>query len=413
MDRCLDLQDLNQSTDKQQDPNLNQDLYLCEDSKQNSVQDLDQDLDQDSSGYTELVPQSYVERLHIEHQGPDKLKAKNISFSVPESTSCFSPRVEVTSCFRPLTYQSALMSTENRPLEVAVLRKVKHLLAQVHPKMAALHITKADCEVGRVVQVTPQQQRIMGAQSGVELLTLPHGQQLRLDLLERFETMALALAVQVLGCTGSLEERASLVNRLILTASELRSSVGNLFGFGAVMRALQLPQVSRLDQTWVTLRQRHTEGAVLFEKTLRPFMKNLNEGRETCPLSGTCFPHVLPLLVLMERGAPALQRAGEAPGDLPQLWDSDLGVDVFMFHLSAARTMAQLGNVYKTNATSKLQGLEPDSGLEQVFSTEFQMRLLWGHRGASAPQHLRYHKFYQVLTALSHRLEPPRTRTKK
>lgn len=42
-------------------------------------------------------------------------------------------------------------------------------------------------------------------------------------------------------------------------------------------------QVSRLEQTWMTLRQRHTEGAVLYEKTLRPFMKSLNEGRGAGP----------------------------------------------------------------------------------------------------------------------------------
>lgn len=38
-------------------------------------------------------------------------------------------------------------------------------------------------------------------------------------------------------------------------------------------------QISRLEQTWVTLRQRHTEGAILYEKKLKPFMKNMNDGR--------------------------------------------------------------------------------------------------------------------------------------
>lgn len=33
--------------------------------------------------------------------------------------------------------------------------------------------------------VTPEVQRMMGVTSGLELLTLPHGHQLRLDLLER------------------------------------------------------------------------------------------------------------------------------------------------------------------------------------------------------------------------------------
>lgn len=39
------------------------------------------------------------------------------------------------------------------------------------------------------------------------------------------------------------------------------------------------PQIARLEQTWVTLRQRHTEGAILYEKKLKPFLKSLNEGK--------------------------------------------------------------------------------------------------------------------------------------
>lgn len=41
-----------------------------------------------------------------------------------------------------------------------------------------------------------------------------------------------------------------------------------------------------------------------------------------------------------------------------------------------------------------------------MFSTEFQMRLLWGSQGAGSSQARRYEKFEKVLTALSHKLEP-------
>lgn len=43
------------------------------------------------------------------------------------------------------------------------------------------------------------------------------------------------------------------------------------------------PQIARLEQTWMTLRQRHTEGAILYEKKLKPFLKSLNEGKGTPP----------------------------------------------------------------------------------------------------------------------------------
>ncbi|KAM9391777.1 SH2 domain containing 3Cb [Pholidichthys leucotaenia] len=353
--------------------------------------------DADGSCYTELFPgpQSYVEKLWAE-EGPagiDPLRAENRNVYFP-------PVVETVSCFKPCSYQSSLMPRENKPLEVGILRRVKELLAEVDPRTAAKHITKADCMVARILEVTAEDQRMMGVSSGMELLTLPHGQQLRLDLLERFQSMAIMLAVDVLGCTGTTEERAGLLHKIIQIAAELKSTMGNMFGFAAVMRTLELPQVSRLEQTWTALRQRHTEGAILYEKTLRPFMKSLNDGRENCPLSSTTFPHVLPLLTLLEKSVAVCE--GTEP------WETaEVGVDVVMFHLGAARTIAQLGGIYCSNAESKLQGFHEQPEVLELFLTDFQMRLLWGSRGAEENQALRYAKFDQVLTALSNRLEPP------
>ncbi|CAK6976167.1 SH2 domain containing 3Cb isoform X1 [Scomber scombrus] len=351
----------------------------------------------DGSCYTELYPcpQSYVERLRVEEgsAGVDQLR-------VEDGNVYFSPVVETVSSFGPSRYQSTLMPKENKPLDVIILRRVKELLAEVDPKMAAKHITKADCMVARILEVSPEVQRTMGVSSGMELLTLPHGQQLRLDLLERFQTMAIMLAVDVLGCTGTTEERASLLHKIIQIAAELKSNMGNMFGFAAVMRALELPQVSRLEQTWTALRQRHTEGAILYEKTLRPFMKSLNDGKESCPLSSTTFPHVLPLLSLLEKSV--------AVGEGSEPWETvEAGVDVVMFHLGAARTIAKLGGIYRSNAESKLQGFQEQSEVFELFLTDFQMRLLWGSRGAQEVQALRFSKFNQVLTALSNKLEPP------
>ncbi|XP_049906164.1 SH2 domain containing 3Cb isoform X2 [Epinephelus moara] len=369
----------------------------CDDRPQPHLNHDSPSSDAGGSCYTELYPgpQSYVERLRAEEGsvGVDPLRSE-------DGNVYFSPVVETESSFKPSRYQSSLMPKENKPLEVAILRRVKELLAEVDPRTAAKHITKADCMVARILEVTPEVQRMMGVSSGMELLTLPHGQQLRLDLLERFQTMATMLAVDVLGCTGTTEERAGLLHKIIQIAAELKSTMGNMFGFAAVMRALELPQVSRLEQTWTALRQRHTEGAILYEKTLRPFMKSLNDGRESCPLSSTTFPHVLPLLSLLEKSV--------AVGEGTEPWETvEVGVDVVMFHLGAARTIAQLGGIYRSNAESKLQGFQEQAEVLELFLTDFQMRLLWGSRGAEESQTLRYAKFDQVLTALSNRLEPP------
>ncbi|XP_060751770.1 SH2 domain-containing protein 3C [Tachysurus vachellii] len=352
--------------------------------------------------YCELRPgqpptppsKSYVERLRVEEGRAPGSAPTN------EGESSSLPLVESSSCFRPGQYQSALLPVENKPLEMGVLKRVKELLAEVDPKTAANHITKADCTVARILGVTKEMQRIMGVGSGLELLTLPHGHQLRLDLLERFYTMSIMMAVDLLGCTGSTEERAALLYKTIQLAAELKSTMGNMFGFAAIMRALELPQISRLDQTWMTLRQRHTEGAILYEKKLKPFMKNLNEGKESSALSNTTFPHVVPVLCLLEKGV--------AVGEVSDPWDtSEWGVDVVMSHLEAARSIAHHGGLYRTNTESKLHDFQEREEVSEMFCTEFQMRLLWGSRGSEGTQNERYEKFDKVLTALSHKLEPP------
>ncbi|XP_069559263.1 SH2 domain-containing protein 3C isoform X1 [Brachyistius frenatus] len=345
------------------------------------------------SGPPKPPTKSYVERLRV-HEGKEEGARE-------EGEGMFSaPQVETASSFRPSRYESCLMPAENKPLEMSVLKRVKELLAEVDARTAAKHITTVDCMVARILGVTSEMQRMMGVSSGLELLTLPHGHQLRLDLLERFYTMSIMMAVDLLGCTGSTEERAALLHKTIQLAAELKSNLGNMFGFAAVMRALELPQISRLEQTWVTLRQRHTEGAILYEKKLKPFMKNMNDGKESSALSNTSFPHIIPVLSLLERGL--------ALGETLEPWESvEVGVDVVMYHLEAARTIAHHGGIYRTNAETKLQGFQERTEIHEIFQTEFQMRLLWGSRGSEGSQTERYEKFDKVLTALSHKLEPP------
>uniref|UniRef100_A0A8D2LTY9 SH2 domain containing 3C n=1 Tax=Varanus komodoensis TaxID=61221 RepID=A0A8D2LTY9_VARKO len=369
--------------------------------------------DPDTGHYCQPAPagkqalaKSYVDRL----KGDEGQKGPSLNGPEAEAAArkrpgqdpagFVAPTVERVSSFNPAMFHSLLIPLENKPLEMAVLKKVKELLAEVDAKTLALHITQVDCLVARILGVTKEMQRLMGVSSGMELLTLPHGHQLRLDLLERFHTMTIMIAVDILGCTGSMEERASLLHKTIQLAAELKSTMGNMFSFAAVMNALEMSQISRLEQTWIVLRQRHTEGAVLYEKKLKPFLKGLNEGKEGGPpLSNTTFPHIVPLITLLERDT--------ALPDKPEPWEnSDNGVEVVMAHLEAARMVAHHGGLYHTNAEVKLQGFHPRPELLEVFSTEFQLRLLWGSRGAESSQTERYEKFNKVLTALSHKLEP-------
>ncbi|XP_014426978.2 SH2 domain-containing protein 3C isoform X2 [Pelodiscus sinensis] len=352
----------------------------------------------------QLPTKSYVERLKVE--GGQRVPAENGPSEAGQRmkgeqdfVGFIPPTLEMSSSFNPMAFRSLLIPLENKPLEMAVLKKVKELLAEVDAKALARHITKVDCLVARILGVTKEMQKHMGVSSGMELLTLPHGHQLRLDLLERFHTMSIMIAVDILGCTGSMEERAALLHKTIQLAAELKSTLGNMFSFAAVMNALEMTQISRLEHTWMALRQRHTEGAILYEKKLKPFLKSLNEGKEGPPLTNTTFPHIMPLITLLERDVALL--------DSVESWENtDNGVEVVMAHLEAARMVAHHGGLYHTNAEVKLQGFQGKAEIFEIFSTEFQMRLLWGSRGAESSQRERYEKFDKVLTALSHKLEP-------
>lgn len=59
----------------------------------------------------------------------------------------------------------------------------------------------------------------------------------------RHNTMAIGVAVDILGCTGSLEDRAATLNRIIQVAVELKDAMGDLYSFSAIMKALDMPQV--------------------------------------------------------------------------------------------------------------------------------------------------------------------------
>lgn len=52
-------------------------------------------------------------------------------------------------------------------------------------------------------------------------------------------------------------------------------------------------------------------------------------------------------------------------------------------------------------------GFQPNDDMLEILRTDFQLRLLWGSRGAAVDQTERYDKFKLILTALSRKLEPP------
>ncbi|KFV62465.1 Breast cancer anti-estrogen resistance protein 3, partial [Dryobates pubescens] len=326
------------------------------------------------------------------------------SSEMAEDDSIFSaPVFETVSSFKPNDFESKLLPPENKPLETSMLRRVKELFNNNNPKIIAQHILRMDCKVARILEVSEEMRRIMGVNSGLELITLPHGHQLRLDLIERHNTMAIGIAVDILGCTGNLQDRAATLNRIIQVAVELKDSLGDLYAFSAIMKALEMPQVTRLEQTWTSLRHHYTQTAIMYEKQLKPFRKALHEGQDEWNKTlqnNVTVPLLMPLITLMERQAVVFEGM--------DLWESsDQSCEIMLRHLATARQIAQNAEMYSLTAERMLEGFQPDEEMSEIFKTEFQMRLLWGSKGAQVNQNERYEKFSQILTALSRKLEPP------
>ncbi|NXM77844.1 BCAR3 protein, partial [Serilophus lunatus] len=333
-----------------------------------------------------------------------------VSTQMDEEDSIFSaPVFETVSGFKPNDFESKLLPPENKPLETSMLRRVKELFTNNNPKIIAQHILQMDCKVARIVEVSEEMRRTMGGNSGLELITLPYGHQLRLDLIERHNTMAIGIAVDILGCTGNVEDRAATLNRIIQVAVELKDSLGDLYAFSAIMKALEMPQITRLEQTWTALRHHYTQTAIMYEKQLKPSCKALHEGQDewnktiSTPQNNITVPLLMPLVTLMERQAVVFEGM--------DLWESsDPSGEIMLKHLATARVIAQNTETYRQTAERLLEGFQPDEELSEIFKTEFQMRLLWGSKGAQVNQSERYEKFNQILTALSRKLEPPAVR---
>ncbi|XP_030636176.1 breast cancer anti-estrogen resistance protein 3 [Chanos chanos] len=371
--------------------------------------------------YDELVPQvppsmlpkGHAARLRAEEKWKSRARLTETSFGFLEATErredqrdeeeggkneeedwrfeC--PQTETSSCFRLDAFRSLLLPENNRPLEQSVLHALKELFTHSDAKTTALHMLSVDCQVARITGVTEEQKRIMGVDSGLELITLPHGHQLRQDLLERHHLIALGVAVDILGCTGTVSQRAAALHKIIQLAHELRHTAGDLYAFSAVMKALGMPQVVRLEMTWRALRRNHTDSAVLFEKTLKPFIKALDLGDDSVCEGPLSLPHMVPLLRLME---------GEDIGE-----NSETGCQLLYSILQSARNTALNAREYQQHAHNLLSaGWEPVPELLEAFRTEFALRLFWGQSGAGAEQQERYEKFDMILTVLSNKLEP-------
>lgn len=159
--------------------------------------------------------------------------------------------IEQPTQFDMENYTTLLLPTiENQPLDKEALTTFRMILNETAPKLIANCLSRIDIKlilnnigVGNSTNTGNGGQDIFAC-SGIELLTLSHGKQFRVDLIERTECIRLMVAVTILTCVDDME-RADTLDKWIHIANDTKTALGNLYGFGNIMMGLCMPQVSR------------------------------------------------------------------------------------------------------------------------------------------------------------------------
>ncbi|XP_043285035.1 breast cancer anti-estrogen resistance protein 3 homolog isoform X2 [Venturia canescens] len=362
----------------------------------------DSEFEANSSGGNTSVPiKGVVIRSHYGQsvEGANG-NGSDYELSTEEQMVVAAPSLEISTLLDMEGFSTLLLPTgEHRPLDATALRGVSGMLHDSAPRVLASHLTRLDLEVA----LAPGSGNRSGL-SGLELATLPHGRQARLDLIERSECLKLLVAVTVLAGATAIE-RAATISKWIKVAIDTKTALGNLYGFCGVMLGLCVPQIQRLANTWHLLRQKHTDEAFSFEAKLRPTLRAMNEC--TNPQApNTTLPHLLPIALLGERGPEDILGTA-APsglaGAILSPWENsapDCGLSIVWSHLEAARKLAESLPLFRRNAEIVLEGCRSDELLADAFRTEFHIKFLWGSRGAAVAPEERHLKFTQVLDAM-------------
>lgn len=154
------------------------------------------------------------------------------------------------------------------------------------------------------------------------------------------------------------------------------------------------------------LRQKYTDAAFNFEAKLRPTLKNMNNcSNPQAP--NTTIPHLLPFILLLERNLEDFLTPNDhhaLTSACLNIWETntqDFGLSTLLSHLEAARKFLDSLATFQRNAEIVLGEARMEDLTLEMFKTEFQIKFLWGSRGAFAAATDRYIKFEQLLDVVA------------
>lgn len=289
-----------------------------------------------------------------------------------------------TSHFRLDGFTSSYLPEGNKPLDASAMQKILATLKKTDPSELARHLTHVDCDVIRASNDFG-----MNVTSGFELLILPHGSQLRRDLLERWFCMEMFVSTTILRTSGSYE----LLHKWTQIAAACKA-IGNYYSFGSIIEALCSNPICRLGESWDKLRTEHTETAIMFESQFRALLKSQLHSGAVLGLEDpdAVIPLITPIIKLLEKQSET------------ELDDDD--IEIIAAHLEGGRNIARQNQTYQENIQRRLPN---DSTymeeLCEMFKTEMHLRLLFGCQGMRAEQQERYNKFRRLLQMISENVE--------
>lgn len=212
------------------------------------------------------------------------------------------PTSEVTDYIQKLqTGISAIKIEANKSVETELLNlNTYSLIGQTGPNALASHLFRCNLAfigIDLDDKTTHDQSGLFS--SGIELLCLPIGKQIRRDIIIRHECIKYFVVTTILKANDLEHSSCVILTKWILVAIELIASFGDYFGFGAIMAGLCHGKICKQTKLWNQLSLDHPRDAFIFETTLKPQFISLIKGSEPST-SNITFPFVIELCHLIE-----------------------------------------------------------------------------------------------------------------
>ncbi|XP_027204229.2 breast cancer anti-estrogen resistance protein 3 homolog [Dermatophagoides pteronyssinus] len=255
--------------------------------------------------------------------------------------------------------------------------------------------------------------------SGLELMLLPEGTQLRKDLIIRHECLKYFVITTILKQTDQ-SKQLELIRKWMEIAERLENSIHDHFGFGSIMFGLCFPRIQ--DSTmWKIFGQKYGENIRIFENSLRfRFTNYLNNSRISSS-SNTCLPFIIQLCHIIEYShivdTNFLPKFIDAKFDQSSLLEFDKQIGLNNFGLEDIIELTELSDQIIKNleqfdhnfqsiifrSTSKHQ--QVDTNVDQLFRTDFHVRFLFEnkhqHRSINEKIKLNSEDFYRLESSLN------------